>query len=211
MSTKNPTRAAPPLTAGRVLRRKIPPGRWWSISTLHVGRDQPDHRPNPDPNINLLGGSRLGLRQRGSRVFWWRFEQEKKRAAERPASTKQDQHPAGSLLHTPSYSQAESRSCAVINRLPWGQRAAVTSITHAACAASRSAFYISSRRPSDASSPYTISPSWLLRVAAAAITRHFGFDPFPPLSYNQPVFLSILYSTHFPLYAYFSQPIPPTL
>ena len=48
-----------PLCA-RLVRIKLCAGRVWSISTLHVGPDQPDPRPNPNlnPNPNTLGGSR---------------------------------------------------------------------------------------------------------------------------------------------------------
>ena len=48
---------------------KLRAGRLCSISTLHVGLDQPDPRPNPNPNPNLtpVGGLEVG-RGRGRRA-----------------------------------------------------------------------------------------------------------------------------------------------
>ena len=65
----------------------------WSISTLHVGPDQPDPRPIPNPNPNPnpktdpLGGSRsAGAATRLRRVFWWRFSKKLRRPESQPRS-----------------------------------------------------------------------------------------------------------------------------
>ena len=61
-ASRHPSMA--PRNAGRV-RNEFPAGCLWSISTMHVGPDQPDPRPNPNPNLNPnpLGGSKLALWQ----------------------------------------------------------------------------------------------------------------------------------------------------
>ena len=51
-------------------------GRLWSISSLHVGPDQPDPTPNPIPNpkhIHFGGSKSAGAATRLRRVFGWRF------------------------------------------------------------------------------------------------------------------------------------------
>ena len=88
------------LCAGLVATKKCA-GRVSSISTSHVGPDQPDPRSDLNPKSNPLGGSgSVEAIPRLRRVFWWRFS--KKDPDGRKASLDHyDPHPVQKIVVFP--------------------------------------------------------------------------------------------------------------